>query len=226
MRLLASGERAPFWVIADEQAHGRGRSGRHWQSPKGNLYATLALRLSCGPVVATQLSFVAAIAAHDAAASLLVRDQHAALRLKWPNDLMLGGAKLAGILIESVTSSKDAGLAIAVGIGINAASAPEAAGQPTAALGLGAGGSAAAFEALARAFGTWLAAWDEGRAFPAIREAWLGRAHVRGEPLNVRLNGDMIGGRFAGIDERGALRLETDAGVVITVNVGDIYPAA
>jgi BirA family transcriptional regulator, biotin operon repressor / biotin---[acetyl-CoA-carboxylase] ligase len=226
LRLLASGAGTPFWVVADEQSHGRGRAGRHWHSPKGNLYATLALRLSAGPSTATQLSFVAALAVYDAAASLLPPEQLAALRLKWPNDVLLAGAKLAGILIESVMAPNGNGLAVAAGIGINAASAPADTGRAVATLGLGAGGSAAAFEALADAFETWLARWDQARGFAAIREAWLARAHVRGEPLNVRLNGASIGGRFRGVDERGALQLETDAGVVITVNAGDIYPAA
>ncbi len=226
MRLLASGADTPFWVVADEQSHGRGRAGRHWTSPKGNLYATLALRPGVSASAATQLSFAAALATYDAAASLLTPEQLAALRLKWPNDVLLGGAKLAGILIESVMASNGTGLAVVVGIGINAASAPAGTGQAVATLGLGAGGSAAVFEALARAFETWLARWDQARGFPAIREAWLARAHVRGEPLNVRLNGASIGGRFRGVDERGALQLETDAGVVITVNAGDIYPTA
>jgi BirA family transcriptional regulator, biotin operon repressor / biotin---[acetyl-CoA-carboxylase] ligase len=286
LRLLATAAATPFWVVADEQSQGRGRAGRHWHSPKGNLYATLALHLNVSPSTATQLAFVAAIATYDAAASLLygiplngsqdaaktpspqpspqwerglaaalrsrrednsgvpsplverdrVRGSWQAsqpgsetppdLRLKWPNDVLLSGAKLAGILIESVMAPKAMGLSIAVGIGINAASAPEDTGRPVAALGLGAGGASAAFEALARTFETWLARWDEGRGFAAIREAWLARAHVRGESLNVRLNGASIGGRFRGIDERGALQLETDAGVVITVNAGDIYPSA
>jgi BirA family transcriptional regulator, biotin operon repressor / biotin---[acetyl-CoA-carboxylase] ligase len=149
-----------------------------------------------------------------------------ALRLKWPNDVLLGGAKLAGILIESVMAPKGGALSVAVGVGINAASAPQDTGRATATLGLGADGSAKAFDALARAFETWLARWDEGRAFTAIREAWLDHAHHRGEPINVRLNGELIEGRFQGVDERGALQLKTGAGVVITVNAGDIYPSA
>ena len=226
MRQLAGGADAPFWVVADEQAQGRGRAGRLWHSPKGNLYATLALRPGVSPATATQLSLVAALAAFDAATGLLAADRLAGLRLKWPNDLLLAGGKLAGILIESVTGSKTGELAVAIGIGINAVSAPSDTGREVASLGLGAGGAARAFEALAGASQTWLARWDRGHGFPAIREAWLARAHAKGEPLNVRLNGTMIGGRFRGVDERGALQLETDAGVVITVNAGDIYPNA
>jgi BirA family biotin operon repressor/biotin-[acetyl-CoA-carboxylase] ligase len=217
---------APAWIIAAEQSQGRGRNGRRWQSPKGNLYATLALRPAISASAATQLSFVAALGAYDAIASQLPARQSAALRLKWPNDVLLGGAKIAGILIESVTAPAGLGVAMAIGIGVNVAFAPADTGQATAALGLPPAGCAAVFEALAGAFQNWLACWDQGLGFPAIREAWLARAHVRGESLNVRLNGATISGRFRGLDERGALQLETEAGVVISVNAGDISPAA
>jgi BirA family biotin operon repressor/biotin-[acetyl-CoA-carboxylase] ligase len=226
LRQLGSGTEGPFWVVADEQSEGRGRSGRRWQSPKGNLYATLALRPGVGAGVATQLSFVAALAAYDAIASQLPAEQPEALRLKWPNDVLLGGAKIAGILIESIASAKGTGVAVAIGIGINVALAPQYTGRPVAALGSDPAACAAAFDALARAFETWLTRWDQGCGFAGIRQAWLTRAHVIGELLNVSLNGSSIGGRFHGLDERGALQLETDAGVVITVNAGDIYPSA
>ncbi len=226
MRQLALGMEAPFWIVADEQSEGRGRNGRRWQSPKGNLYATLGLRLNVSATMATQLSFVAALAARDAIASHLPAEQVAALRLKWPNDVLLNGAKAAGILIESAVSPGTSDLAVAIGIGINVASAPASAGRPVATLGLAPGARTAVFEELVRAFDVWLARWDLAKGFAAIREAWLERAHVMGEPLNVSLNGSLIGGRFQGLDERGALRLKTGAGDVITVTAGDIYPGA
>lgn len=147
------------------------------------------------------------------------------MRLKWPNDVLLGGAKIAGILIESAALPQRAVLAAAIGVGINVALAPQDTGRPVAALGLAPDARAAVFEELARAFGTWLGRWDEGRGFAGLRDAWLARAHVIGEPLNVSLNGSSIGGRFHELDERGALQLRTDTGVVITVNAGDITPA-
>ncbi len=226
MRQLGPGAEGPFWIVAGEQSEGRGRAGRRWQSPKGNLYATLGLRPGVSAGVATQLSFVAALAAFDAIASQLPVEQLSGLRLKWPNDVLLGGAKIAGILIESITGSNGTGIAVAIGIGINVSLAPHYTGRPVAALGSDPGACAAVFEALARAFEIWLGRWDEGRGFAGIREAWLARAHVIGEPLNVSLNGSSIGGRFHGLDERGALQLVTEAGVVITVNAGDIYPSA
>ncbi len=184
------------------------------------------MRLGVGASVGTGLSFVAALAAYDAIASQLPAEPPGGLRLKWPNDVLLGGAKIAGILIESIAGPKGTGLAAAIGIGINVSSAPADTGQPVAALGSDPGACAGVFEALARAFETWLARWDEGRGFAGIREAWLARAHTIGESLNVSLNGSSIRGRFLGLDERGALQLRTDAGVVITVSAGDIYPSA
>lgn len=148
---------------------------------------------------ATQLSFVAALAAYDAIASHLPTDQRSALRLKWPNDVLLEGAKIAGILIESMSGPKGTGVAVAIGIGINVAAAPSHTGRPVAALGSDASIGPAVFEALGRAFETWLARWGEGRGFAGIREAWLARAHVMGERLNVSLNGSSIEGRFHGI---------------------------
>jgi BirA family biotin operon repressor/biotin-[acetyl-CoA-carboxylase] ligase len=226
LRQLALGVEAPFWIVADEQSEGRGRSGRRWQSPKGNLYATLGLRLSVSASAATQLSFVAALATCDAIASHLPAEQVTALRLKWPNDVLLKGAKIAGILIESAAAPGTGGLAAAIGIGINVASAPAGTSRPVAALGLAPNARAAVFEELARAFDAWLARWDQTRGFATIREAWLERAHVIGEPLNVSLNGSTIGGRFQGLDERGALRLKTDAGDDIVVTAGDVYAGA
>ena len=138
---------------------------------------------------------------------------------------MLGGAKIAGILIESAALPKKAGLAAAIGIGINVASAPQDTGRSVAALGLAPDARMAVFDGLAHAFVTWLGRWDEGSGFAGLRDAWLARAHVIGEPLNVSLNGSSIRGRFHGLDESGALQLRTDTGVVITVNAGDITPA-
>lgn len=216
--------KAPLWIVADEQSQGRGRNGRAWQSPKGNLYASLLLRLSVSASVATQLSFVAALAAHDAIASQLQPQETGGLRLKWPNDVMLGGAKVAGILIESLGWPGSNDLAAIVGIGINVSSAPSGLDRDASSLGLEPSACAAIFAALVSSFETWLGRWAEGNGFAAIREAWLSRALAVGEAVSVNLNSSAIRGIFRGLDERGALKLETPAGVVITVTAGDIYP--
>ncbi|MGO9545115.1 MAG: biotin--[acetyl-CoA-carboxylase] ligase [Rhodomicrobium sp.] len=226
IRQLGSGYTGALWIVADEQTSGRGRCGRRWDSPKGNLYASLLLRLNASAGVATQLSFVAALAAYDAIASFLPPARFESLRLKWPNDVMLGSAKVAGILIESLPDAGGNGLAAIVGIGINVSTAPAGTGRPVAALGSDPAACPAVFQALASAFEIWLSRWDEGRGFGGVREAWLAHGHEAGEPIGVSLNGTSIQGRFRGVDQRGALQLETEPGVVITVNAGDIHTAA
>ena len=151
-RRLAARCEVPLWIVAEEQSQGRGRAGRRWVSPKGNVYASLILRLSVSPAVATQLSFVTALAAHEAIACHISPAQRPSLRLKWPNDVMLGGAKVAGILIESFASPRDGGLTIIAGIGINVSAAPADTGRPVTTLGLGPEACAPVFAALAAAF--------------------------------------------------------------------------
>jgi len=226
LRRLAAGERTPLWIVANGQTRGRGRSGRQWQSPAGNLYASLALETGVSAAVATQLSFVAGLATYDAVMAYLPPDQLPRLRLKWPNDVMLGAAKLAGLLLESLAPSKGNRLVVILGIGINVANAPPAADRAVACLGLEPADVPRVFTRLSSALETRLAQWEEGRGFPAIREAWLGRALALNGSISVNLNGAAIRGKFRGVDSAGALQLETEPGVVITVTAGDIYPDA
>jgi BirA family transcriptional regulator, biotin operon repressor / biotin---[acetyl-CoA-carboxylase] ligase len=226
LRQLATGAAPPLWIVADEQQRGRGRGGRLWTSPKGNLYATLLIRTSVPPSISTQLSFVAALAAHDATAARLPAEQISQLRLKWPNDVMLNGAKLAGVLLESMQAPSGGGLAVIAGAGINVSHAPQNMGRPTASLGLAPSAVEEVFRDLAAAFQRRLALWDEGLGFPRIREAWLSRALALNEAISVNLNGSAIRGKFLGVDPAGALQLETAPGLVITVTAGDIYPDA
>jgi BirA family biotin operon repressor/biotin-[acetyl-CoA-carboxylase] ligase len=225
LRQLASGAEGGLWIVAGEQTKGRGRGGRPWQSPKGNLYASLLLKLKISATVATQLSFVAALAAHEAISMELSAAQILGLRLKWPNDVMLDGAKIAGILIESLGAPDGKALAAIVGIGINVSVAPAISGRAAGALGSEPAACERTFQALATTFAAWLSRWDEGRGFPEIRKAWLALAHAPGEPISVNLNGASIQGKFYGVGEGGALQLETSPGIVITVNAGDIYPS-
>ncbi len=224
LRRLAAGAEPPFWIVADEQTRGRGRSGRRWQSPRGNLYATLLIKTRVSASTATQLSFVSALAAHDTIAEHLPPEKIPQLRLKWPNDVMLDGAKIAGVLLESLAPPKGEGLAVILGIGINVSHAPADTERAAASLGLDPAAVTHVFGALDAAFERWLASWDESRGFPAVREEWLSRALAVNETISVNLNGSTIRGRFRGVDPAGALQLETEPGVVITVTAGDIYP--
>jgi len=226
LRQLAAGAEPPFWIVARAQTKGRGRAGRSWQSPEGNLYATLVLKTAASAATSTQLSFVAGLAAHDAAAAHLSADDATRLKLKWPNDLMLGNAKLAGNLLESVSLPGGRGLAVVLGVGMNVAAPPSDTGRDVASLNIAPTHVDAVFASLAGALYDWIARWDEGRGFPAVRDAWLARALALNEPISVNLNNSIIRGRFCGVDNTGALQLETDVGVVMTVTAGDIYPDA
>ncbi len=211
--------------MAEEQTQGRGRSGRRWISPKGNLYASLLLNPRVTAPAATQLAFVAALAAFDAAAEQLPPDRASGLRLKWPNDVMFCGAKLAGILIESSTCP-EGHLAVIIGIGINVSESPADAKRAATSLEAGPQCVEPVFQALAAAFDKWLALWDEGKAFDQIREAWLAKTLAVGDPISVNMSNTLLRGRFAGVDSKGALKLETAPGVVIIVNAGDIHSGA
>jgi BirA family biotin operon repressor/biotin-[acetyl-CoA-carboxylase] ligase len=212
-----AGECGPLWITAKTQTQGKGRSGRDWISPPGNLYATLLLTEPCASAVAPQLAFVAGLAAHDAVAECAPQ-LASQLALKWPNDLLLAGKKLAGILIESETSPI---LHIAIGIGVNCASHPSDTLYP--ATDLGARVTAdTVFAALAQAMQRRLAQWDVGAAFAHIRADWLARAAGVGETIRVRLPEREFSGRFEGLDETGRLLVQ-ESGRMTTVTAGDVF---
>ena len=220
------GWRSRFWIVADEQSEGRGRSGRRWLSPKGNVYASLALRLAVRPAVAA-----AAFLCHRARRIRCHRQPilprtSGALALNGPTMFMLSGAKIAGILIESFASAKGTGLTITVGIGINVSARARRYRPAVDNAGLDPDACAPVFDKLARAFETWLARWDQGRGFAAHPASLAWPRTLTGGSHNVSLNGSAIQGKFRGVDRGGGLLLETRPGVVITVNAGDIYPSA
>jgi BirA family biotin operon repressor/biotin-[acetyl-CoA-carboxylase] ligase len=223
LRLARQGERGPLWIVAARQSAGRGRRGRAWISPAGNLYASLLLNDPAPSDCWPQMSFVAALAAHDAVVAL-ASGLAPSLALKWPNDLLLGGAKVAGILIEG----EGAPLPVAViGIGINCASHPTGLDYP--ATDLAARGARLAPVDLMRVLsGTMierLGQWARGAGFAATRAEWLARAAWLGEAVHVRTAGREIVGRFVGIDEGGGLVIEGAAGRE-SVRAGDVVAQA
>jgi BirA family biotin operon repressor/biotin-[acetyl-CoA-carboxylase] ligase len=222
--LAAAGAPAGTLVWARTQSAGRGRQGREWVSPPGNLYASLILRPAVPAAIAAQLSFVAALAVGDAC---LAQAPDAAIALKWPNDVLLAGRKLAGILLESHASLAGTLDWLVVGIGINLATYPVEVDYPATALS--ATGADAAPEtvlaALAEAFLVWYQCWRDGAGFATIRSAWLARAHGLGKPVRVRLPGATLEGVFAGLDTDGALLLDSAAGQR-RIAAGEVFPAA
>ena len=207
LRRAGAGEEGPLWIMADAQTAGRGRAGRSWTSEPGNLHASLLVTLSAPPAKAYQLALVAGVAVADAIRAAM-SEPPAGLRLKWPNDILIDGEKAGGILIES--TSTPAGLAAAIGVGINVASAPAPLDRP--ATCLAAHGAAPDPEALlahiAQAAAAGLATWAEGVGFPGVREAWLNRAHPIGERLSINTGSERITGAFLGLDPEGALMLD------------------
>jgi BirA family transcriptional regulator, biotin operon repressor / biotin---[acetyl-CoA-carboxylase] ligase len=224
MRLAAAGEPGGLWIMAGSQETGRGRAGRGWTSLPGNLYASLLLRPGVPLATASQLSLLAGVAVHDAVYVLADAVGGAPdLRLKWPNDLLAGGAKLGGILLESAGNAGEEP-AVIVGIGINLAHAPIDLGRPAACLaGLGVQAEPAkAMAALAASMAGWLDRWERGRAFPEIRQAWLDRAQPSGAVISVRQGETLISGRFLGIDDAGALLMQTESGQEKRITAGDV----
>jgi BirA family biotin operon repressor/biotin-[acetyl-CoA-carboxylase] ligase len=219
-RLARAGERGPFWITAKGQSAGRGRRGSAWVSPPGNLYATLLLSEPSPPAQAPQLSFVAALALHDGV-SEAAPQVAPALSVKWPNDLLLSRAKLAGILIEG---DSEPDFCVAIGIGVNCVSHPQDTAHPATDLA-SAGASVTPerlFAALAAAMQRRLAQWQRGQGFASIRTDWLKRAEGLGREIRVRLPERELTGRFEGLDEAGRLLLKGPGGVS-TVTAGDVF---
>lgn len=224
---LRNGTRPPFWVTATEQTSGRGRSGRDWISPKGNLYASLAFALRRPLHEAPTIAFAAALAVFDVVHGV-VRDSDVKLpiTLKWPNDVLCDGAKISGLLLES-TVMETAGPSAVIGCGINCRNAPEIAGRKVAALadfGLEAEPDAI-FERLDQAMRTRLATWSSA-GFAGLRDEWLSRATGIGQPISVRLPDDSFDAVFDGLAPDGALIARLPSGARRLVSAGEVFLAA
>jgi BirA family transcriptional regulator, biotin operon repressor / biotin---[acetyl-CoA-carboxylase] ligase len=211
-------------VWAGEQTAGRGRRGRTWLSPPGNLYLSLVLRPDEAPARAAQLGFVAALGLGEALTPLA---GHALqLRYKWPNDLLANGKKLAGILLESENATKDRVDFVVVGVGVNLVDAPRAVEFPATSLaaeGIVGITPAALLEGFARHFDVWARRWRE-EGFAPLRAAWLAAASGLGESVRVRLERQTLLGRFQGLDDDGALLLEAAEGRR-RIAAGEVFPA-
>ncbi|MDF0487389.1 biotin--[acetyl-CoA-carboxylase] ligase [Sphingomonas sp. H39-1-10] len=215
--LAGSGAPEGLWLRAERQTGGRGRQGRAWASPAGNLYASTLVRLRPTDPHAASLALVAAVALEEAVRAHL--GGAATPTLKWPNDLLLDGAKVSGILLER------AGDAVVIGIGANLAHHPR--DLDRAATSLAAHGAAvdpATFqETLADAFARWLGVW-RGQGLAPVRARWLERAHPPGTPLTARLpDGSAIDGLFDGLDATGALVLRLADGGRRVIHAADIF---
>ena len=212
-----AGERKPLWIVAQQQTAGRGRRGNVWISEPGNLYASLLV-----PEVpkgrAGELAFVAGLAVYDALAEL-APPVASRLALKWPNDILLAGAKLGGVLIEAENDWA------VVGIGVNCKHHPPQTTLPATSL-CAAGADLSADEVLTRLSRTMLVRlkqWDNSAGFADVRSDWLVRATGVGQNIQVRRHRDELSGQFHGLDATGQLLLRLPDGNIQAVNSGEIF---
>jgi BirA family transcriptional regulator, biotin operon repressor / biotin---[acetyl-CoA-carboxylase] ligase len=227
MRRIRAGERGPLWLRAQEQTAGKGRSGRGWTSEPGNFYGSLILPLTCNVAVAQQLSLIAGVAVVDALNDVAGAPIQG-LRLKWPNDLLIGNAKLAGILLESSSAPTSGELIAVLGIGINLANPPANLDRPVA--GLQPNTKIINPEALVAPISHWLdhwlCLWSDGANFREVRTAWQNRAGPLGEAMQVNTGTGPIAGRYNGLDDDGALLLLRASGDTSRFTYGDVTLAA
>ncbi|MGH6974690.1 MAG: biotin--[acetyl-CoA-carboxylase] ligase [Stellaceae bacterium] len=209
-------------VTARAQTAGRGRQGRIWVSPPGNLHVSLVLRPDAHIARAAQLGFAAGLAVADATHAFAPK---AAITLKWPNDVLLDGRKAAGILLESEGDAAGRVAFVVIGIGVNLAASPADTEFPATSLKTvtsTAPTPEAFLAALAPAFALWYERW-RAEGFAALRRVWLERAAGLGQALRARLPGETVEGRFAGLDDDGLLLLDAPGGQR-RIAAGDVFP--
>jgi BirA family transcriptional regulator, biotin operon repressor / biotin---[acetyl-CoA-carboxylase] ligase len=216
------GDPGQLWLVADTQTEGRGRNGRVWSSPRGNLHASVLLIDPAPPHKAAELGFVAGIATVHALREILCGDRR--VTIKWPNDVLHDGAKVCGILLESA-NLPDGRFACVAGIGVNcqlhpantpykATNLSAIAGRPVA--------PASVFARLSAKMTHWLDVWAAGAGFESIRAEWLSLATGLGARIGVARLSQMIEGTFQTIDATGRLILEQPSGQV-AIEAGDVF---
>lgn len=214
------------WICAREQLAGKGRSGRVWRSAKGNLFSSFLFRPGCDLDTVLQLPIVAAVACRSAVANALahagVISDLQAVQVKWPNDILLRGDKVGGILIE--TQHVKGVVWVVIGIGLNLASVPENVDQPVTCLASHgcAMSQEQGLELLSQEMSQALHIWEAGAGFDRIRELWMRYAAYLGcEMEGLDGSGASIAGTFVGLDAQGALLLKSSTGLE-TITYGDV----
>ncbi|NJC42244.1 BirA family biotin operon repressor/biotin-[acetyl-CoA-carboxylase] ligase [Brevundimonas alba] len=224
-RRAEAGETGPLWISARRQTEGRGRRGRAWENGDGNLAATLLLTTRKPPAEAAQVTFIAALAVAD------LLDGYAPpslVTIKWPNDVMLAGEKVSGVLVES-GAHPAGGLWLAIGVGINLADAPTGTERPATALARHLRGDVTsppsietAAAHLAKAFAVWLERW-QSLGFEPILDAWQARTAGLNGPAVARLGHETVEGRAEGVAPDGALKLRLADGTLRLISAGDVF---
>lgn len=226
-RLAQAGETGPVWIQALEQTAGRGRRGRAWTGLSGNVFITGLVTLTATPQEAANLSFACALAVADTADRWV---DPAQVAVKWPNDVLIHGAKTSGILLESWPGPAAGTLQLALGMGLNVAAAPPVADleRPATCLAAHLRADAAlpsaqeAGAVLAACAKTWIETWQRD-GFAPLRTAWTSRAAGLGRPATARLQASEITGTLRGLADTGELLLEDAGGTVHRIAAADIF---
>ena len=227
VRLASEGAPTGTLVWAKSQFKGKGRRGREWISPSGNLYLSLLLRPKLLLTQASQLSFVAAIAVFDTLCFML--PQTAKINMKWPNDILVDGKKIAGILLES-SACGDTLDWLVVGVGVNVATSPDKVSFPTTSLHESGNPHTSAegvLEQFTVNFKRVMEEWSK-EGFSPVRKRWLKFAWCLGEKIEVKTEQELFQGSFTGLDETGAMILEISEGEKLTLTAADVilgFPA-
>lgn len=230
-----AGDVGDVWFCALQQTAGRGRRGRPWQSPHGNLAASLLVVPDADSAISATLGFVAGVALNRALSEIVPAARLKSgidgadlaggrIALKWPNDVLADGAKLAGILLEA-HKRPDGSMAIIVGIGVNVVEAPEGLPYPATSLrALGLDTSAeTVFGALSDAWVEAIEIWDRGRGITQVLELWRQSAAGIGAEVAVSRDGDTVRGIFETIDEAGRLIVRANDNSRIAITAGDVH---
>ncbi|MGV8856047.1 MAG: biotin--[acetyl-CoA-carboxylase] ligase [Devosia sp.] len=233
----AAGDPGGIWFAARQQVSGRGRRGRPWESPYGNLAATLLIVPDCDPTLTATLGFVAGVSLSRALSAILpnglvrigidgadAADGRARIALKWPNDVLADGAKLAGILLEA-NKLPDGRQAIAIGLGVNVVAAPQGLPYPaTSLVDLGVERRAEeVFEALSDAWTETFGVWNDGRGIDQVLSQWRASATGLGAPVAVTRDGEVLRGIFESIDDVGRLIVRAEGDRRIAISAGDVH---
>ena len=212
-----------MWFVTTEQTAGRGRRQRPWIAPRGNLASSVLETIDVAPAVAATLGFAAGLAL-EAALRCVAGSASVGFSLKWPNDVLVGPAKLSGILLEAETMPGGS-LAVVVGMGTNVVAAPEGTPAPATSLAtLGVETSAEQlFLGLSDSWAEYRGIWDEGRGFDEIRRRWLALAAGLGQPVSVHTGQTVVSGIFDTIDDTGCMILRTSTGDRVSISAGDVH---
>jgi BirA family transcriptional regulator, biotin operon repressor / biotin---[acetyl-CoA-carboxylase] ligase len=217
-RLFDKGERGKFFIVADEQSAGRGRLERSWVSARGNLYSTLVLPVDVPVQNLPQISFVAAVAVFAAVHEFSTTPP----KLKWPNDVLVRGAKIAGILCETISTSP---LTLAIGCGINVSHSPIGLAYP--ATNLTAEGATTDRDKVLNVYDNAMAMslgmWNNGQNFTFIRNMWMKHAIGIGETITMTTGTQHLTGTFETITEQGAVLLKPALGPPYILHAGDMH---